>query len=440
MINDSGIVIIGGGFSGLASAYFLKKMGMDALLLEKNHSLGGMASCVKTGGFLIEKFYHHFFSHDSDILSIIRDIGKENELIWGKTSMGFFAGNNIYGLTTPFDLLRFRHISMLDRLSFSLFSYNARKSSAGVDLDGISTEEWLGNKIGSSAYLRIMAPLIRSKFGVHMNDISAAFLMGRVKARVNSRTKLFGKEKFGYLSGGLDRLSSGMINILEKEGRMVRLGCEAKKIRVKGDYSFSVETSDGSALDCGHIIFTAPLPVLRSLLSSSGGTSCFPEFDYRSVVCACIGLRKSLSKYYWINIAAEELPFGIIIEHTNLVPPSEYKGDHIIYLASYCDRGSNIFRMSDESLLDVYASGLKKIFPSFNNNDILWSMISREPFASPVFRRNFSRDLDILRSSLPKGLHLAGNLLTYPGSRNVNSVARTGKNAAVKVMEEYENK
>ncbi len=435
---DNNTVIIGGGFSGLAAAYTLQKNGIKPSILEKSSSLGGMAACHEKDGFLIEKFYHHFFSHDSEVVSLIKELGKDNNLIWGKTYMGFFAENELYNLTTPLDLLRFSHISLFERISFALFSYRAKKETDDRDLDSMSTSEWLGKKLGSSAYLKIMAPLIKSKFGVHMNDISAAFLKGRVKARVNSRTKLFGREKFGYYIGGLDKISDIISDTISSNNSDIRLRSNVRNIIVNGDYDFSIELSDDKTVNCTDIISTIPLPILTEQLSPT--PSSLPEFDYRSVVCMCLGVKKNLSKYYWINIASEELPFGIIIGHTNLVPSSEYNGDDVIYLATYCDSSSNIYCMKNDELFDVYIKGLKKVFPSFRDDDVLWSKVSREPFASPVFKKNFSRDIEDLQSSLPKGLHVAGNIVTYPNSRNVNSVIKTGKKAALEIIDRYEGK
>ncbi len=435
MQNNIDTVIIGSGFAGLAAAYALQKKGIKSLILEKGPSPGGMASCHDAGSFMIEKFYHHFFSHDDDVISLINELGKGDRLIWSSTSMGFYPDNKLYNLTTPLDLLRFSHISLLDRLSFALFSYKVKKGSETEDLDSLSTEEWLGNKIGSSAYLKIMAPLIKSKFGVHMNDISAAFLSGRVKARVNSRTKLFGREKFGYYIGGLDDLSAAMLNSITDEGGAVRFNSGTRKITGRGDNDFSIETADGKSVACSSIVSTIPLPILSRQLSPAPAE--LPGFDYRSVVCMCLGVKKSLSRYYWINIASDELPFGIIIGHTNLVPSSNYNGDDIIYLATYCDSSSDIYRMDDDKLFGTYISGLKKVFPDFSEDDVLWKMVSREPYASPVFKKNFSRDTERLRSAMPTGLHLAGNIVTYPNSRNVNSVIRTGKRAAREIIDGY---
>lgn len=83
-------IIIGGGFAGLSTAYELLKHGVTSLIIEKEASPGGMASCYKTENSWIEKFYHHFFTHDSEIVSLAGELGNEDDLIWNKCRMGFF--------------------------------------------------------------------------------------------------------------------------------------------------------------------------------------------------------------------------------------------------------------------------------------------------------------------------------------------------------------
>ena len=61
------VIIIGGGYTGMACATRLKKLGVDVVLLEKKDSLGGLA-----GGFRepqwqtsLEYYYHHWFKSDA---------------------------------------------------------------------------------------------------------------------------------------------------------------------------------------------------------------------------------------------------------------------------------------------------------------------------------------------------------------------------------------
>ena len=430
-------IIIGGGFAGLSAAYRLLKCGIKPLLIEKESILGGQASCYRIESFWIERFYHHFFSHDAEAVALVKELKKENELIWNGSTMGFFSNNTFYNFTTPLDLLKFREIGFLDRLKIGLFPFLARRNICYDKLDGMSAEEWLSGEIGSSAYRKIVAPLIKSKFGLHMDDISAAFLMGRLEARSRSRTKLLSKEMFGYYKGGLQNFISVLHKSICNLGGDIKLNTEIEEIIIKGDFDFMLKTAQKESIHCKNIIVTVPTPIIDKLITPHADMgSNLAQFSYMPVVCLCAGIKEKLSDYYWLNIASEEIPFGLVVEHTNLVPSSYYNGAQIVYLPSYCNSSSPLLKMSDEEVFVYYINGLKKMFPNFSDNKVLWWRVSRDPFGTPVFAKNFSKHRYQLKTKLPRGFHLAGNISTYPQSKNVNNVIKSGTDAAGEIMQD----
>lgn len=430
-------IIIGGGFAGLSAAYRLLKHGIKPLIIEKESLLGGQASCYKIENFWIEKFYHHFFTHDTEAIALVKELGKENDLIWNRSRMGFFSNKRLYNFTTPLDLLKFSEIGFLDRLKFGLFPFLARRNVCYDKLDTLSAEEWLNRKIGSSAYKKIITTLMKSKFGLHMDDISAAFLMGRIEARLQSRTKFLSKEMLGYYKGGLQNFVSALKKSICDLGGDIKLNAEAEEIIIKDDCDFVVKTAQKEYVNCKSIIVTLPMPSINKLITPYANISAYlAQFSYVPVVCLCAGIKEKLSDHYWLNILSEEIPFGLVVEHTNLVPASYYNGTQIIYLSGYCNTSSPLFKMSEEEIFDYYMHGLKKIFPSFLDNKILWWRVSRDPFASPVFTKNFNKRLSQLKAKLPRGFYLAGNILTYPQSRNVNNAIKSGTDAARKIIQD----
>src|SRR3989304_10578857 len=71
------IGIVGGGFSGLAVAYFLREH--DVTIIESGNALGGLASWIDVPGWEwpIEKFVHHWFVTDKWIFPSIRELWSE---------------------------------------------------------------------------------------------------------------------------------------------------------------------------------------------------------------------------------------------------------------------------------------------------------------------------------------------------------------------------
>jgi protoporphyrinogen oxidase len=78
------IAIIGAGFGGLAAAYDLKKAGHEVTIFESANYVGGLASGFKEPhwDWSVEKFYHHWFQSDSEMLGLIRELGLEDKVIF----------------------------------------------------------------------------------------------------------------------------------------------------------------------------------------------------------------------------------------------------------------------------------------------------------------------------------------------------------------------
>ncbi|KKT38046.1 MAG: Amine oxidase [Candidatus Gottesmanbacteria bacterium GW2011_GWB1_44_11c] len=97
------IAIIGGGLTGLTAAYELLKYGHQVTVFEKEKTLGGLAGGFKPasrrgadassprveagrGGmpnwtWSLELFYHHFFTNDSALISLAKELGLEKDML-----------------------------------------------------------------------------------------------------------------------------------------------------------------------------------------------------------------------------------------------------------------------------------------------------------------------------------------------------------------------
>src|SRR5262245_22294781 len=105
-------ILIGGGITGLGAAYKLGRAGKRVLLLEKSDSLGGLAGCYVFPDFAIECYYHHEFFDDRAFFDTIHELGLDDEIVTGKSSVGYLVGGKVYALDTPADILRFRPLGL----------------------------------------------------------------------------------------------------------------------------------------------------------------------------------------------------------------------------------------------------------------------------------------------------------------------------------------
>ena len=74
-------VIVGGGISGLSTAYYLAKAGVPSTLIEKRPHLGGIIQTERIDGYLVEAGPDSFLSAKPWAMDLIRELGLEGEVI-----------------------------------------------------------------------------------------------------------------------------------------------------------------------------------------------------------------------------------------------------------------------------------------------------------------------------------------------------------------------
>src|SRR5690242_19053538 len=84
--------VIGAGAGGLAAAYDLLEQGWDVTVFDASDQPGGLASGFKDPSWEwpLEKFYHHWFQSDSEILRLIRLFGAEDRLLFPRPLTAFW--------------------------------------------------------------------------------------------------------------------------------------------------------------------------------------------------------------------------------------------------------------------------------------------------------------------------------------------------------------
>ena len=99
------VIVVGSGFSGLASACFLAKSGKKVLVLEKNSSLGGRARQFEVDGFtfdmgpswywmpeVFENFFNQFGKSAKDYYNLIR-LDPSYKVVWGENDFWDIPAN-----------------------------------------------------------------------------------------------------------------------------------------------------------------------------------------------------------------------------------------------------------------------------------------------------------------------------------------------------------
>jgi protoporphyrinogen oxidase len=421
------LTIIGGGITGLSAAYLAAKDGWEVTVLESSAQPGGLIRTFQIGENRLEYFYHHFFTNDAELLWLLKELGISNKLEFKKTTMGIFRNNNIYDFNGLGDLLRFRPMGMLDKARFILSSTYLGKMTDWRQWEHIPAVDWFYKYAGKRATNSIWKPLLDIKFGPYAQQVPAAWIVGRIKQRMNSRKRT--EERLGYIKGSTQTLIDALLKKLETRGVSVVLNACVDELLIKNSIVYGAKTMRGTFTD-GVILATLPttslIPMLRD--SAPDYAARLSWIEYLGAVCVILETDRPLSNIYWLNIADPGFPFGGIIEHTNFISPDEYNGSHIVYLSRYFAQDDYLFSASKKDILSIMIKPLTKIYPQFRNSWLKKTYVFRSATAATVCGLNFSGMVPQCRTPI-ENLFIVNMSHIYPDERSCNNAIRIAANA-----------
>ncbi len=434
--------IIGAGATGLAAAYDLTRAGHQAVVFERSPFLGGHASTFDVGGERLERGYHHWFTSDTDIVELVEEVGLGDSIRWIDSTVGTLHDGRIYNFVTPMDLLKFKPLSMRDRIRLGLTTLYLQRQKDWKKYEKVTADEWLRKHAGQGPYEVFWGPMLRGKFGEdNYKKVTMAWVWGKINTRVKSRGKSMVKEKLGYPMGSFGQIFDVVTDRIREQGGEVHLSASVDSIaiedgKVRG-MSVRSENSSVEFHSFDAVITTTPSHIFPRLVPplTEDYAARLASVQYMAAVLIVLVLDRPLSDVYWLNVADRSIPFVGVIEHTNLIDPEHYGGRHIVYLSNYLSADHPMYRMEHQELLDEYLPHLRKINPDFDPSWVETSYHHRVDAAQPVIGPNYSQHIPSHRTPF-EGVYLANTTQIYPEDRGTNYSVRMGRMVARMVMED----
>ena len=427
--------IIGGGAAGLAAAYELTKQGHYAEVFEVAPFLGGQASTFDVGGGRLERGYHHLFVSDTAITELINELGLGHKLAWLESKVGLYHSGRIWDFATPLDLLRFKPLSLPQRIRLGLWTFALQKTRNWQKFEGVTAQDWLTRHLGQEIYQTIWEPMLRGKFGEFYSLVSMAWLWGKIYLRVASRRNALQKERLGYPMGSFGEVFDRLEERIIQQGGAVHLSSRVSRVVVDDGVAVGLEVQlseqEPEVKSYDAVIATTPSYVFTRLVPQmpQDYLDKLVNVRYLSAVLMILTLDRPLSGKYWLNVADRTLPFVGVIEHTNMIDPALYGGRHIVYLTNYTPRESDLYQKSDSELLEDFIPHLQKINPDFDRSWIQEYYHHKVDGAQPIIGVNYSREIPDHRTPF-KHLYLANTTQIYPEDRGTNYSVRMGRQVA----------
>ena len=428
------VAIIGAGMTGMSAAEALAGSGVHCTLFEKDETLGGLAGSFRIADVYLEKFYHHLFTSDTAMTALIDRVGLGTKLEWLPTSNSYYA-DRFYRLSTPIDLLKFTHVSLLDRIRLGMLYLRTNFVRHWEPLEAITAREWLVKMAGEAVYASVWQPLLRSKFGQYADDVAAVWIWNKLKLRGSSRGSRQ-EERLGYVRGGFGQVVDALEQRLRASNVEIRLGTPVERLDV-ADRQVRGVTARGRSEAFDHVIVTTA-PELFVKMTPDLPTDYVKQLSaikYLANVCLVLELDRSLSSTYWLNIGDPSIPFTGVIEHTNMQRREIYGGAHLVYISRYLDPADPLYMMSTDEIVDSYVPHLAKMFRGFVHSWVKQAWAWRACYTQPVIGRHYSKIRPPLRTPVDN-LWLSCMAQVYPEDRGMNYAVVYGQRVAKALLAE----
>jgi len=282
-IESVDVAVIGGGVSGLAAAYELRKRKRSVVVLEREARAGGIIQTERVGEFVIDAGPDALLVQKPAAVALCNELGLGDRLFPTKLPRTAFIlrnealhslpGASILGFPTRLKpLFRSTLFSMSAKLRMAaeLFVPQRPKRLASTDE---SIADFVRRRFGPEAVTYIAEPLLA---GIHAGDVerlSMRALFPRLveaEARAGSVIRAFRGERtpvnsegaFRSFPNGLGELVEGLLRAVPKDS--VRLGSNVTKIE-EGD-GFTIHVKGTPSIHARSVILAIPAFAAADLL------------------------------------------------------------------------------------------------------------------------------------------------------------------------------
>jgi len=431
------IGVIGGGITGLTSAFYLLRAGAQVTVLESGPQLGGLATHFDFGDFSWDKFYHCILTSDQALLQLIDDLGLTSELRWSETKTGFFVDGKLYSMSSALDFLRFPPLNLWQKARLGLGILYAARIREGRPLESRLAAEWLTRVFGVENYRKMWGPMLKCKLGACREETSAAFIWTYISRYYSTREKNASqKERLGYVSGGYRTVFTRLIEEIEKMGGKIMTSTPVNSVTSDSTYGIEVTTPRGR-FHFDRVISTIPSRPLAAVAPqlSPEYVRNLTQVKYLGVLCFALLLKRQLSPYYVLNLTDEDLPFTGVIEMSNLVSREETAGHHLVYLPKYTVPGDPLFETPESELWPTFRAALQRVIPDLQDSDIQARHLFRERWVQPVPVLHYSDIVPSMRTNL-EGLLVANTTQIINSNLNNNAMVKIANRAVALVVDD----
>jgi oxygen-dependent protoporphyrinogen oxidase len=296
------VVIVGGGVSGLAAAWFLRDAGVRVTVLERAARPGGKLAPAEVAGFTVDAGAEALLARRPEAVDLVRAVGLGADLVHPQTSAAGVWSRGLvrplpagHVMGVPLDLAALRRSGVLSPLG--VLRAGAERVLPGRPVVGdISVGAWVGARWGAQVVDRLVDPLLGGVWAGHADRLSLRAAAPQLAAAAAAGERLHASPRdpspvFAGIRGGVARLVPALV---AGSGAEVRTGVTVRGLtrRQHGWELLAGPTSAPEYLEADAVILAVPARPASRLLAESVPVAAqrLAEIEYASAAIVTLVL------------------------------------------------------------------------------------------------------------------------------------------------------
>ncbi len=387
------VLIIGGGFAGLAAAVDLAEQGTQVLLLERRNFLGGRAysfpdkitgDTIDNGQHLMMGCYHH-------TLNFLHKIGASHKVKFQSNPRVDFlseaeghASFACPALPAPLHLLvglsRLKTIGWKDRINalrvgLALKTMNGNRAR----LADITVREWL-NELGQSARIQSRFwDLLALATLNEAPELASADMFARVLEQAFMHAKQDSTMVIARV-GLSDLYTTDAVKFIEARGGEVKMQAGVKTIDFENNRAVGVTLTNGERIAAATIISAVPYFMLKDMLAPELLAAHFPavaEFKSAPIVSINLWYDEPVTELEFVGLL--DSPIEWVFNKNAIAGDMHKQRQHLALVISGAHQAAP---QPKEDLIEMATTEMKRFFPNARHQQPSHAYVIKEQHAT----------------------------------------------------------
>ncbi len=420
-------LIVGGGLSGLSTAVFLAKEGINSTIIEASPKLGGKAYSFysKKLDLIIDNGQHLMLGCYNNTLDLINTISAKKYIdINNRINIPFIhpsgrifflkSTSNFYPLNLISAFYNFKLLTAADKINIGFLFFDIL---IGKNLTGFSIKDWLiKTKQSENSIITLWEPLVVSIFNCSLESASAEMFKNVLKEMFFNN-----KSGFNFIVPNVplsELFSENAEKYLKEKRNKIFLSERVESFDINKDKINVVVTNKSVYTNFDKIIFAIPPYSLKPIIQHHKDVPELDNFEYSPIISTFIKIKENKfdQKYYTLTNS----PIHWVFNKNN-------------YISLVTSNAKDLIDLNDETIYNIFKNELKKFFPFMKENDFVSFQIIKEKRATFILNEK----LETIRHKFTfdnKNVYFAGDWTNTGLPSTIESAVKSGRQTAKKII------